>query len=109
MANKKYSRNDLLFVLNNLIEFHPLRMDMYYTALKTLGLLIIDDRRFFTVPINPDQELAGLESADIEHCGALLTMLLREDRWFENAFDERLKQGWPQKIVRRMIALAETL
>ena len=53
------------------------------------------------------KELAKLETADLEHCGALLTMLLREDHWFDHAFEERLKQGWPQKIVKRMIALAQ--
>lgn len=109
MANKKYSRDDLLFVLDNLIEYHPLRMDMYYSALKTLGLMIIDDSRYFSKPIDPEAELARLEEADLEHCGVLLTMLLREDYWFDNAFDRRLKEGWPQKIVRRMIALAEKM
>lgn len=107
MASKQYSREDLLFVLGNLIEFHPLRMDMYYSALKTLGLLIVDDQRWFERPIDPEKELAKLETADLEHCGALLTMLLREDHWFDHAFEERLKQGWPQKIVKRMIALAQ--
>lgn len=103
----RISREDGLFVLNNLIQMHPLRKDAYYRALKTLDLLIIDDRRFFSLPIDPEKELEGLEQADLKRCGALLCMLLREDRWFENAFDERLVQGWPQKIVRRMIALFE--
>ena len=95
-----------LFVLNNLIQMHPMRKEAYYHALKALGLLIIDDKRFFHIPIDPDEELKSLDQADMERCGALLSMLLREDHWFENAFDERLMQGWPQKIVKRMITLA---
>lgn len=98
---------DCLFVLNNLIEMHPMRKEAYYSALKALNLLIIDDQKFFHIPIDPDEELKSLPRADMERCGALLSMLLREDHWFENAFDERLMQGWPQKIVRRMISLAE--
>lgn len=101
------SSQDIIFVLTNLIEYHPLRMEAYYSSLKTLGLLLINDQKYFTTPIDPEAELSKLESADMEMCGALLTMLLREDCWFENAFDERLKQGWPQKIVRRMIRLAQ--
>lgn len=101
------NQKDILFVLNNLIEMHPMRKDAYYGALKTLGLLIKDDRRFFQLPINADAELEKLHGADFERCGALLTMLLREDHWFENAFDERLVQGWPQRIVKRMITLAK--
>ena len=101
------SSQDIIFVLTNLIEYHPLRMEDYYSSLKTLGLLLINDQKYFTTPIDPEAELSKLESADMEMCGALLTMLLREDYWFENAFDERLKQGWPQKIVRRMIRLAQ--
>lgn len=100
-------KKDILFVLRNLIEMHPMRKDAYYGALKTLGLLVIDDKRFFTLPIDPERELQSLENADLERCGALLSMLLREDYWFENAFDGRLIQGWPQKIVQRMITLAE--
>lgn len=100
-------KKDILFVLRNLIEMHPMRKDAYYGALKTLDLLLIDDKRFFTLPIDPEYELQSLENADMEKCGALLSMLLREDYWFENAFDERLIQGWPQKIVQRMITLAE--
>ena len=101
------NQKDILFVLNNLIEMHRMRKDAYYGALKTLGLLIINDRRFFQLPINADAELEKLDEADFERCGALLTMLLREDHWFENAFDERLVQGWPQRIVKRMITLAK--
>lgn len=101
------NQKNILFVLHNLIEMHPMRKDAYYDALKTLDLLIIDDKRFFTLPINPERELENLETADMERCGALLSMLLREDYWFENAFDERLIQGWPQKIVTRMITLAQ--
>lgn len=100
-------KNDILFVLHNLIEMHPMRRDAYYGALKSLGLLIRDDQRYFSLPIDPEKELQSLESADLKRCAALLSMLLREDYWFENAFDERLIQGWPQKIVERMITLAE--
>jgi hypothetical protein len=101
------ANEDVIFVLTNLIEYHPLRMEAYYSSLKMLGLLLINDKKYFNTPIDPEAELAKLDSADMEMCGALLTMLLREDCWFDNAFDERLKQGWPQKIVRRMIGLAQ--
>lgn len=101
------NKKDALFVLNNLLEMHPMRKDAYYGSLRTLGLIIIDDRRFFHLPIDADAELRTLPSADFERCAALLCMLLREDHWFENAFDERLVEGWPQRIVKRMIALLE--
>ncbi|MBR3349040.1 MAG: hypothetical protein IKG55_03055, partial [Solobacterium sp.] len=47
-------KKDILFVLRNLIEMHPMRKDAYYGALKTLDLLLIDDKRFFTLPIDPE-------------------------------------------------------
>lgn len=60
-----------------------------------------------TEPINCNEELKRLESADYDLCSALLTMLLREDHFCNGAFDQRVESGQVERIVQRMIKLLE--
>ena len=58
-----------------------------------------------TQPINADEELKRLPSADYDLCCALITMLLREDHFSNGSFGERFENGIVTPIVERMIAL----
>ena len=60
-----------------------------------------------TEPINCNEELKRLESADYDLCSALLTMLLREDHFCNGSFDQRVESGQVECIVQRMIKLLE--
>lgn len=58
-----------------------------------------------TTPINCDQELLRLPTADYDLCCALLTMLLREDYFSNGSFDRRQRRGQVKPIIERIIAL----
>lgn len=58
-----------------------------------------------TVPVNADEELKRLPSADYDLCCALITMLLREDHFNNGSFGERFKNDEVSPIIERMIAL----
>ena len=60
-----------------------------------------------TEPINCNEELKRLESADYDLCSALLTMLLREDHFCNGSFDQRVESGQVECIVQQMIELLE--
>lgn len=60
-----------------------------------------------TEPINCNEELKRLESADYDLCSALLTMLLREYHFCNGSFDQRVESGQVECIVQRMIKLLE--
>ena len=60
-----------------------------------------------TGPINCNEELERLESANYDLCSALLTMLLREDHFCNGAFDQRVESGQVERIIQQMIKLLE--
>lgn len=60
-----------------------------------------------TAPVDCNQELLRLQSADYDLCCALLTMLLREDHFINGSFDTRQRKGQVKPIVERMISLLE--
>ena len=83
--------------------------DYYLNLLEQIGGL---KRQYYdymiTVPINSDEELRRVETADFDLCGALLTLLLREDHFAQYGyFDHRYENGDVQKIIDRMIYVLE--
>lgn len=58
-----------------------------------------------TEPINCNEELKRLPTADYELCTALLTMLLREDHFCNGAFERRFEAGEVTPILERMAAM----
>ena len=61
-----------------------------------------------TEPVNVDEELKRIETADFDLCGAFLTLLLREDHLAQyGCFERRCEKGDVQKIVDRMIYVLE--
>ena len=53
-----------------------------------------------------DETLKKVATAGEEELLAYMTMLFREDH-FSESLPERFAQGWPQKIVGRLISFAE--
>ena len=83
--------------------------DYYQNLLEQIGGL---KRQYYdymiTEPINVDEELKRVETADFDLCGALLTLLLREDHFAQyGCFERRCEKGDVQKIVDRMIYVLE--
>lgn len=83
--------------------------DYYQNLLEQIGGL---KRQYYdymiTEPINIDEELKRVETADFDLCGALLTLLLREDHLAEyGCFERRAQNGDVKKIINRMIYVLE--
>lgn len=81
----------------------------YQNLLEQIGEL---KRQYYdymiTEPIDVDEELKRVETADFDLCGALLTLLLREDHFAQyGCFERRCEKGDVQKIVDRMIYVLE--
>ena len=93
--------------IQNLPE-HPILEDRYYTLLEKLGDLKTNYYDYMTTsPIDPERELERLPTANYVLCTALLTMMLREDRFSEGAFQRRYKAGQVDAVLRRMIETLE--
>lgn len=59
-----------------------------------------------TAPINCNEELKRVATADYDLCCALMTMLFREDHFAQyGCFDNRYRQGDVQPIIDRMVEL----
>ncbi|MBQ9849325.1 MAG: hypothetical protein IJO36_01350 [Clostridia bacterium] len=83
--------------------------DYYQNLLEKIGGL---KRQYYdymiTEPINVDEELKRVETADFDLCGALLTLLLREDHFAQyGCFERRCEKGDVQRIIDRMIYVLE--
>ena len=84
------------------------RTELFYDMLEKCGDLKINYADYAsTHPINCQQELLKLPSADYDTCCALITMLLREDHFSNGSFEERQRAGQVKPIINRMISLLE--
>lgn len=92
-------------VLCGLLDKSSATFDDYYEAMENTHMLVMDYANYMTTaPIDCDRELLRLPSADHTLTCALMTMLLREDRFYEGAFTRRLGAGQVQPILQKMIA-----
>ena len=88
---------------------HPNTEELYYDLLERMGDLKRNYYAYMSAePINCDVELRRLSEADYDLCAALLTMLLREDHFFNGSLRERYEAGQVDAILRRMINLLES-
>ncbi len=75
-----------------------------YKFLEDTGDLKTNYHDYLTTgPIDCDIELQRLTEADYELSTALLTMILREDRFVDYAFHMRYEKGQVEEILRHMI------
>ena len=80
--------------------------DYFYNVLEKCNALKTDYHEYMTTaPINCDEELIRISTADYDLCCALLTMLLREDHFNSGSFARRQKCGQVKPIIERIIRL----
>ena len=80
--------------------------EYFYDVLEKCDALKTNYHEYMTTaPINCDEELRRLSTADYDLCCALLTMLLREDHFCNGSFDRRRRCGQVKPIAERMIDL----
>lgn len=95
-------------LLKPLSSDHILSEAFFYEVLEECGDLKFNYYEYATTsPIDCDQELLRLPTADYDTCCALLTMLLREDHFSNGSFGQRQRAGQVKPIIDRMIALLE--
>lgn len=91
--------------IKNVID-NPDNGEVYFKLLEDIGDLKRNYGDYMTTsPINCDEELKRLPTADYELCTALLTMILREDHFCEGSFIKRYKAGQVDMILKRIIEL----
>lgn len=91
--------------IQNVID-NPVNEEVYFKLLEDIGDLKRNYGDYMTTsPINYDEELKRLPTADYELCTALLTMLLREDHFCEGSFIKRYETGQVDMILKRIIEL----
>ena len=78
-------------------------IDKFYDILEKCNALKNNYNDYMTShPIDYDSELIRLPNADYDLCCALITMLLREDRFSEGSFERRCSKGEVIPIIERM-------
>ena len=103
------SDNEKIRALQSLLRDGFVHEDEYYSVLESVGALKHNYYDYMiTEPIDVDEELKRLPNTDFEVCGALLTMLLREDHFSNGSFRERKEKGQVNPIVERLIETIKT-
>ena len=83
---------------------HPGNESVYYDLLEQLGDLKVNYSDYMvTEPINCNEELQRVPTADYELCTALLTALLREDQFSNGSFARRKQAGQVDSLLERMV------
>lgn len=83
---------------------HPNTEEVYYALLKNIGALKQNYWEYMTTePINCDVELERIKGANFDLCGALMTMMLREDHFCEGSLMRRQETGQVEAVLGRMI------
>ena len=83
-----------------------LKLELFYEVLEQCDAIKTNYHEYMTTaPINCDEELLRVSTADYELCCALLTMLLREDHFSNGSFDRRQRRGQIKPIIERIIFL----
>ena len=102
------TNNEKVQALKALLRDGLVHEDEYYSVLEAVGAL---KRNYYdymiTEPIDVDEELKRVKCADYALCGALITMLLREDHFSNGSFRERKEKGQVNPIVERLIEIVQ--
>lgn len=57
--------------------------------------------------LDVEETMKKIPSANEEELKAFMTMIFRESHFSGDRLERRFKQGWPQKIVERLMKFAE--
>lgn len=95
--------NKKVTCIKNLVN-KELTVSEVYNMFEEMGDIKYNYRDYMiTEPIDVDEELKRIETANYNLCAVLLTMLLREDHFSNGSFDERVESGQVRAILERMI------
>lgn len=93
----------LLLRLTQLLQEEAPSAEHLVRTLAPFGVFRADfASRFLSSPVDVTAELCRLPKADLPLACALLTLLIREARQDERAFDERVRRGEIHLVLRRM-------
>ena len=85
-------------------QMHP--EYVYYELLEQMGDLKGNYHEYMkTAPINCDEELKRIDTADYDLCAALFTMILREDHFANGSLRKRFESGKVDEILNKMTEL----
>ena len=103
------SKDEKIQALQALLRDGFVHEDEYYSVLESVGALKQNYHDYMiTEPIEVDEELKRVQQADYDLCGALITMLLREDHFSNGSFRERKEKGQVNPIVEHLIETIKT-
>lgn len=101
------TNNDKIRLLSQVPPHPCCLVDYFQDMLEEMGDIKRDYGAYMiTEPINCNDELKRVPTADYDLCCALFTMLFREDHFAQyGCFDNRYNNGDVQPIINRMIEL----
>lgn len=89
--------------IQGILELKDPQEDLYANLLKTMGDLKNNYADYMiTEPLDCNEELKRIPSADYELCTALLSMILKEDHFTKGAFNQRFADGQVLPVLVRM-------
>ncbi len=72
-------------------------------ALEDMGDIKYNYQDYLIYGLNCDKELTRIPTANYELCTAILTMLLREERFCFGSFEPRVENGDVKLVLKRML------
>lgn len=102
--------NERIAMLEKLMVNDVLRAEYFYNILEKCEVLKINYNEYMTTaPIDCDEELRRLSTANYDLCCALLTMLIREDHFSNGSFERRQRKGQVKPIIERIINFLKSM
>ena len=97
-------------MLEKLMVNDVLRAEYFYNILEKCEVLKTNYNEYMTTaPIDCDEELRRLSTANYDLCCALLTMLIREDHFSNGSFERRQRKGQVKPIIERIINFLKSM
>lgn len=102
--------NERIAMLEKLMVNDVLRAEYFYNILEKCEVLKTNYNEYMTTaPIDCDEELRRLSTANYDLCCALLTMLIREDHFSNGSFERRQRKGQVKPIIERIINFLKSM
>ena len=102
--------NERIAMLEKLMVNDVLRAEYFYNILEKCEVLKTNYNEYMTTaPIDCDEELRRLSTANYDLCCALLTMLIREDHFSNGSFERRQSKGQVKPIIERIINFLKSM
>ena len=109
MNNKnQVSLEEKINCIRNIKETN-LEFDNVYEMLEEIGDVKYNYTDYMiTEPIKVDEELKRISNANYDLCAALLTMILREERFSSGSYNQRVELGQVKEVLEKMVEILKT-